>query len=330
MFPDPDHKESLKPRIKRLVEIKAAYQRVAATTEQVYYHDLARSLRPKESTDGVHPNTAGHQRLAHFFHDILTHEIGTRANCGEISRKRSVWNGFDRHDFQLPKTGASATLVIPHTAAQGQPWIWRARFFGHQPALDLALLDRGYHLAYVDVSNLFGSDAAMQRCDEFYHLLTSKFNLNTSSIMEGMSRGGLMIFNYAARYPDRVSAIYGDNPVCDFKSWPGGQNGQLSKANWKRCLEVYGITAEQAASHPQISDASFASKLGNIPVALVIGTADEVVPPAENGLLLAKHLKGNNNPPKIWTKPGAGHHPHGLDPVEPLLRFLLQADGYGE
>jgi lysophospholipase L1-like esterase len=243
MFPNqpklkPDRKADLTVRAKNLTEIKSAYQRVARRNEQVNYHDLSRSLRPNETTDGVHPHTFGHERIAYFFRDILTQGIGTRAKFEKISRKRSQWNGFERHDFQLPKTKAQYTLVIPHTAAKGQPWIWRARFFGHQPALDLALLDRGYHLAYVDVGSLYGSEEAMKRCDEFYQFVTSNFDLSKKSIMEGMSRGGLMIFNYAAKYPDRVSAIYGDNPVCDFRSWPGGKSGKFSKADWERCLKA--------------------------------------------------------------------------------------------
>ena len=332
MFPNQkglkaDRKADLTVRSKHLPQIHRIYKSVAARDKQVHFHDMTRALRPNETTDGVHPHTFGHERIAHHFHALLTQPIGQRAQFDKISRARSQWGGFERHDHHLPKSKARYTLVLPHTAAKGQPWIWRARFFSHQPALDLALLDRGYHLAYVDVSNLYGSAKAMERCDEFYNFLTSNFNLNKKAILEGMSRGGLMIFNFAAKYPHRVSAIYGDNPVCDFRSWPGGKNGKLSQGDWDRCLKAYGITAEQAAKYPQIADSSFAPKLKNIPVALVIGTADKVVPPAENAGLLAKHLKANKQPHKVWLKPGLKHHPHGLNPVDPLLRFLLRADG---
>ena len=50
---------------------------------------------------------------------------------------------------------------MPEEAAHGKPWIWRARFFGHEPQADLALLEKGYHLAYTDVAGLYGSPKAV-------------------------------------------------------------------------------------------------------------------------------------------------------------------------
>ncbi|MDA7868596.1 hypothetical protein N9B28_02190, partial [bacterium] len=137
---------------------------------------------------------------------------------------------------------------------------------------------------------------------------------------------GLFIFNFAAKNPDKVTAIYGDNPVCNFQSWPGGMNGRLSKGDYARCLKAYGITADEAKTHTQITTPDFAKKLKGIPVALVIGTADKVVPPAENAEPLAANLLKLESPVKLWRKPGLDHHPHGLSPVEPLLRYLLKAE----
>lgn len=330
MFPNrpglkPPRKNDLLTRSKRLPEIHRAYAAAAASDQGIHFHDLTRSLTPERTTDGVHPDSEGHGLLARHMFDLLSRPTGQRADFAGLSRSRSQWNGFERHDFVLQKTGAKAILVIPHTAAKGQPWIWRARFWGHQPALDLALLDRGYHLAYVDVGNLYGNKTAMERGLELHEFLTGKLNLNQKPILEGMSRGGLFIFNFAAQYPDKVSAIYGDNPVCNFQSWPGGMNGKLSKGDYERCLKAHGITAEEAKTHPQITNPDFAKKLSSIPVALVIGTADKVVPPSENAEPLAANLSNLKSPLKVWRKPGLGHHPHGLSPVEPLLRFLLKA-----
>jgi|TARA_B100001059_G_scaffold52407_2_gene46135 lysophospholipase L1-like esterase/pimeloyl-ACP methyl ester carboxylesterase len=315
----------LKTRAKRLPTIQQAYKKAAATDEKIHFHDLTRAISSGHTTDGVHPNNEGHEQLAKHYLDLLSREIGRRAKFSKRSRKTSSWNGFELHDLKLPKSGANARLVVPHTAAKGQPWIWRARFWGHQPALDLALLDRGYHLAFVDVGNLYGNEIAMARGEELYEVLTSQFQLGAKPILEGMSRGGLFIFNFAAKHPDKVTAIYGDNPVCNFQSWPGGMNGKLSKADYARCLRAYGITAAEAKTHSQITHPDFAKKLQGIPVALVIGTADTVVPPAENAKPLAANLSKMKSPVKIWHKPGLGHHPHGLSPVEPLLRFLLES-----
>lgn len=320
----PERKVDLIARAKRLPEIRQSYSRAAASHEKIHFHDLTRAISPGNTTDGVHPNNDGHEQLAKHYFDLLSHNTGKRANFTETSHNKAEWNGFELHNIKLRNSGANARLVIPHTATKGQPWIWRARFWGHQPALDLALLDRGYHLAFVDVGNLYGNETAMTRGKELHEFLTTKFQLSSKPILEGMSRGGLFIFNFAAKNPDKVAAIYGDNPVCNFQSWPGGMNGKLSKGDYNRCLKAYNITATEAKSHPQITHPDFAKKLQGIPVALVIGTADKVVPAAENAEPLIKNLTKGNSPVKVWRKPDLGHHPHGLAPVEPLLRFLLE------
>ena len=49
----------------------------------------------------------------------------------------------------------------------------------------------------------------------------------------GISRGGLYAYRWAAGDPARVAVIYGDAPVCDFKSWPGGKGaGTGSAGDW--------------------------------------------------------------------------------------------------
>ena len=242
------------------------------------------------------------------------------------SGRSSEWHGYPRRDFVLPGDGARCIVVSPKSPAEGAPWIWRARFWGHQPALDLQLLAKGFPLAYCDVGGLFGAPAAVERWNKF-HSLAVKEGLSTRPVLEGMSRGGLIIINWASANPDKVSAIYGDNPVCNFNSWPGGRNGKFSKGDWSRCLKAYGISAEAARAHRQPLSPETLKPLagGNIPIALVLGAADKVVPPGENGELLARHYQGLGGPVKVWRKPGKGHHPHGLNPPDELAAWILQA-----
>ncbi len=81
------------------------------------------------------------------------------ASAATFEGKKSQWKGYDRVDFTC--AGQRAWVVAPKKAAEGRPWIWRARFFGHQPQADIALLEKGFHLAYVDVGGLFGAPAAV-------------------------------------------------------------------------------------------------------------------------------------------------------------------------
>ena len=149
----------------------------------------------------------------------------TFAEDGAFPGKKSKWNGFDIYRDN------GNMVVVPDKVAKGKPWIWRARFFGHQPQFDIAMLRKGYHIVYCNVSGLFGAPKAVKRWDNFYKNLCENHGFSKKVILEGMSRGGLIIYNWAAANPDKVAAIYGDAPVMDFKSWPGHSNAGILKAS---------------------------------------------------------------------------------------------------
>lgn len=224
--------------------------------------------------------------------------------------------------------GKEAKIVRPKKSAKGSPWIWRARFWGHEPQLDIAMLERGYHIVYCDVSERFGNEESLQIWNNFYKFL-QQFGLNKKAIMEGMSRGGVYIYNWALRYPDRVSAIYADAPVLNFKSWPGGKGmGKGSPENWEIFKQVYKLT-EQEALDFKSAPVDKASEIGalNIPAIHVVGDVDDIVPPDENTLPFAKAFTAAGGKLEIIHKPTVGHHPHSLVNPTPLVDFLLRADG---
>ena len=97
------------------------------------------------------------------------------------------------------------------------------RFFGQQPQTDIALLEKGFHLVYMDVAGLYGLPKAVEHFNAFYKYLTKEQGLAKKPALEGMSRGGLIVYNWAAQNPDKVACIYADAPVCDFECWPGGK-----------------------------------------------------------------------------------------------------------
>src|SRR5258706_2815737 len=73
--------------------------------------------------------------------------------------KTSNWNGYEKQSFTLD--GAAAYVVVPKAAAPGKPWVWRTSFPDYQPVVDLELLRRGYHIRYVEILDLLGSDKAL-------------------------------------------------------------------------------------------------------------------------------------------------------------------------
>ncbi len=338
MYPEksglkPDRIANLTERRGRLAEIRRRFAVVAAGEPKVLIHDLARAFEAEETTDGAHPTTEGHAKLAAHLAEILTMEFDEGCDAEAVLKKAGVttkvsdFGGYARYNFTLPGESCGAVIVAPKQAAVGRPWIWRARFFGHQPELDLQLLDRGWHVAYCDVGNLYGSESAMLRWDAMHEFVTQSLGFSTKPVLEGMSRGGLPIFNWGARHPERVSAIYGDNPVCDFRTWPGGDGGSRSDGDWKRLLKVYGIDEAAAAGHDQVVDRLEPIAKAGIPVALVLGMKDHVVPPTQNGEAVATRYESLGGKVRVWRKPDDGHHPHGLHPADELRRFLVEAAG---
>jgi len=229
--------------------------------------------------------------------------------------RQDEWHGFKRFHFQVD--GRNCYVVTPTKIASGTPWVWRARFPDFHTEMDVALLKRGFHIAYMDVANLFGSPQAIAHGNQFYEYLTNKHGLKSKVALEGVSRGGLFIYNWALANPDKVSCIYADTPVCDFKSWPGGKGKSAgSPGSWKACLKAYGLTEQEAlayANNPVDRIQSIAK--ARIPVLHIVSENDQVVPPDENTYLMFSRVPKSEREHnfkvlsvKTGTKKSNGHH----------------------
>jgi len=256
----------------------------------------------------------------------------TVAACGtglvsaadEPAVKQSLWQGYAQQSFTVD--GRACLLVIPKTSAPGNPWIWRTEFFGHEPQADLALLSRGFHLAYMDVQNMYGAPLALDHMDKFYACLTKERALSSKTVLEGFSRGGLFAFNWAARNPGKVNAIYVDAPVCDFKSWPGGKGkSKGSKGDWERCLAVYGLTEEQAMDY-KLNPVDYLEPLvrAKIPILSVCGETDTVVPIDENSRIVKERYEKLGGSITLIAKPFCDHHPHSMQDPARIVNFILR------
>ncbi len=241
-----------------------------------------------------------------------------------------TWLGWNKSEFQV--AGRNAWVIVPETVGKGKPWIWRTEFFGHQPQADLALLAKGFHVAYVDVQNLYGAPAAMEAMDAMYSHVTTEYGLSPKVVLEGFSRGGLFTFNWAARNPTKVACIYNDAPVCDFKSWPGGKGkAKGSPGDWERLKSVYGLSEEEAIAYPlNPIDNLEPLAQANIPLLHVCGATDDVVPMDENSLLVQQRYKALGGSMTLIAKPNCNHHPHSLQDPTRIVNFVLMHTGLAE
>ncbi len=242
--------------------------------------------------------------------------------------RRSEWNGFDRYDFEVG--GRPVLVVVPRKPAPGHPWVWHGEFFGHKPNPDIALLGKGFHVVYLSVPDMLGSPKAVSRWNALYAELTTRYGLGKKPALVGLSRGGLYCYNWASANPDKVSCIYGDAPVCDFKSWPGGKGvGPGSPRDWQLVLQEYAFKSEAEAlaylGNPVDSLTPLAR--AGVPLLHVYGDADEVVPWEENTKVVAERYRNLGGIITLIAKPGGKHHPHGLDDSTPIVEFILRHAG---
>ncbi|OON97590.1 MAG: hypothetical protein ATN31_08055 [Candidatus Epulonipiscioides saccharophilum] len=240
--------------------------------------------------------------------------------------KGNYYHGFEVKSFIYKER--EAFLIKPKVMLKDSKWIWRTEFLGGFDTVDIEMLNRGYYLAYYKIPNLYGSPEAVELMNDFYEMITSKFSLNKKVILFGFSRGALYAMNFAEKYANYVDSIYLDAPVLDIKSWPGGLfNGTGSRTDYHKCLKCYDLHTYNVfkfKSNP-LDKLEFLIK-HKIPLAIVAGDSDTVVPINENASILVNFCRKNDLPHMYIVKPGCNHHPHSLADPMVIANFLDQRE----
>ena len=235
------------------------------------------------------------------------------------------FHGYQGYEFM--NDGVACKIVVPKVEAKGKPWIWRARFWGHEPQTEIDLLERGFYVAYCDVADLYGSDKAVKRWDAFYKLMT-KAGFSKKVALEGMSRGGLIVYNWAAKNPKKVACIYADAPVMTLQSWPLGMASNPGyRKDVEKMMQEYGFKSEAEArqwNKNPMDHAGILAKAG-IPILHVVGDVDETVPYRDNTEIFEAKMQRLGAPIQVIHKPAVAHHPHSLNNPQPIVDFILKA-----
>ena len=239
--------------------------------------------------DHIHPNAEGAGKMAKVVYKQITGKNGKLVNQ-LYPGKVSYWKSFERYEFKFE--GRKAQITKPKKALAGKPWVWRARFPKWHTEMDSILLSEGYHVVFVNTNNMYGSPKAIKIWDGFYKYLTKNHGFNAKVTLEGVSRGGLYVYNWAKKNPEKVNSIYTEAPVCDFKSWPAGFGDGIGSANdWKNLKKEYGfISDEQAKAYKNnpIDNLDILAK-AKVPILHMIGLDDGVVPCTEGKQELYGH-----------------------------------------
>ena len=226
----------------------------------------------------------------------------------------------------------SALVLTPEKPLAGKPWVMtsfpdvRNAAVFNMARTDLELVRRGFHVVCASPSVVLGAPDPKHILDSVYQEVTTQLGLSKRVALIGLSREGLTVCRWAAANPGRVSAIYLDHAVCDFKSWPGGKLGigPGSKKDWTALFEVYHFKNEAEAMAFKENPVDLAPKLiaDKVPIIYIAGEKDNYVPYSENGEPMQQQYDKLGGTFKLIVSPGVDHHPHGLSDPTPVVDFI--------
>lgn len=147
---------------------------------------------------------------------------------------------YHRYELEISGVEAFSTIIVPKNTAPGKPWVFRSDFADWDAAVDLALLAKGYHIVTGPVP-YNGDGPILAQWNILYNYLTDH-GFSKKTIMEGSGGATGEVYAWAIENPDKVSCIYGANPILHSnlaKTQPIDNLANLAKAGIP-ILHVYG------------------------------------------------------------------------------------------
>ncbi len=189
-----------------------------------------------------------------------------------------------------------------------QPWIFYAPTLPGLPDeaerwMHEQFLAAGIAVAGVDVGEAYGSPKSLAVFDALYRELADRRGFAEKPGLLGRSRGGLWMTGWALANPDRVAGIAGIYPVFDFRSYPGIE----------KVAPAYGFTPDElGARADEFNPIMRIGELARarIPVILIHGDADRIVPLEENSTEFVRRYReaGAESLVQLIVLEGQGHN----------------------
>jgi len=220
--------------------------------------------------------------------------------------------------------GHTAFLILPEKQVSDAkiPWLWYAPTLPGLPGdAEIWMFERflkaGIAIAGVDVGESFGNPEGRTIFSALHKELTKKRGLSEKACLLVRSRGGLMLYNWAAEHPASVACIAGIYPVCNLSSWPG-----LDKA-----CEAYDMTEAELktnlAKHNPIDRLEGLAK-ERVPIFHIHGDSDTVVPLEENSGELARRYRQLGGEMTVIVPENQGHNMwQGFFQCQELVDFVI-------
>jgi len=249
--------------------------------------------------------------------------LAERISADHKILKQDRFYGFERTTFEFK--GCEAWIVEPMVpAAKGRPWTWMMQwataFVPRTPALHL--LREGWHHVTIDLFKYRMNDEGVEIAAAFQEYLVGKLGFNARACLIGMSWGGFFSGRYTAAHPSSVAAIYFDCPLLSFRKFHDSD-----PADSKKTLgEWWASSAPADWSKDPRMPVNMAEKLAGVPVFLLYGGVDRVVPPEENCEAFVPRFKAAGGKIEIHKRDAFAHHPHGLEVDNPAIARFFQRE----
>lgn len=276
-------------------------------------------------SDNINISAAGANRVALSLYESINfhneHDYNFMMQMS-VENTRSEFNGYVMYDFQV--YGWDCKMVSPKRTASGMPWIWRSGAWGEHVETDLLLLQMGYHLVYIDTEGLYGNPAAVERWNRFYNFM-QEGGMADKMVLAGYGESSVVALNWALENKEKVQAIYLEDPVVDFTSWPKGLGkARADSKKWEAVLKAYGKKSgkkEQPFKESPINK-SEAWKTSGIPFFFTCTRENPVIVPEENAQVFFSIPEIKS----ISVLQFRNNDGSGYDPVE-AVRFLQSKSG---
>ncbi len=219
----------------------------------------------------------------------------------------------------------TAFLILPDKPQAGKPipWVWYAPTLRGLPAnsekwMFERFLKAGIAIGGVDVGESYGSPKGRAIYTALHEHLIKKRGLDKQACLLARSRGGLMLYCWAAENPDKVRCITGIYPVCNIASYPG----------LKRACGAYDLSAEeleaQLAKHNPIDRLKLLAK-AKVPIFHIHGDQDRVVPLDKNSGLIKERYDKLGGSMMLEVVKGQGHNMwNGWFQSQALVDFVIK------
>ena len=221
--------------------------------------------------------------------------------------------------------GRTAFLIQPDVKSPKEPvpWVWYAPTLrglpgGAEKWMFERFLKAGIAIAGIDVDESYGSPKGRAVYSALHRHLVEKRGMARQACLLARSRGGLMLYSWAAENPDKVRCITGIYPVCNIASYPG----------LPRACRAYGLTAEQLqaqlAKHNPIDRLAPLAK-AKVPIFHIHGDMDRVVPLDKNSAIVKQRYDALGGPMTLEVVKGQGHNMWvGWFQSQALVDFLIK------